>query len=132
MKLIGIHDLTVLVQQINQDSIKDQQFLQQISQEGMIINNQPYQTIYRVIDQITNSIFARCLTIQNRLYAGKDEEYEKKLTELAYQTLKCRSMNPKYPLASYYPNRKKLIDKVLSGDTKLQAKLSDLPYYAIQ
>jgi|SRR6185436_2861414 len=128
MKLIGIHDLTVLIQQINQDSIKDQQFLQQISSDGM----NSYQTIYRVIDQISNSIFARCLTIQNRLYAGKDEKYEKKLTELAYQTLKCRSMKPKYPLASYYPNRKKLINQVLNGDTELRAKLSDLPYYAIQ
>ena len=58
---------------------------------------------------------------------GKDEEYEKYLIELA-QDLRCKSMNPKYPEASLYENRKRLVQQALNGDKELLKRLQDLPY----
>jgi len=84
--------------------------------------------IYWVLDNLANQILARCLIVQNRLYTGeKCEEYENHLFELA-QDLRCRAMNPKYPEASLYSNREKLVNQVLAGDKELLKRLQDLPY----
>jgi hypothetical protein len=58
---------------------------------------------------------------------SNNEEYEAYLMELA-QDLRCKSMNPKYPEASIYANREKLVNQALSGDKELLKRLQDLPY----
>ncbi|CAJ0924495.1 16469_t:CDS:2 [Entrophospora sp. SA101] len=77
---------------------------------------------------LTNTILARCLVIQNRLYEGKNIEYEKHLEYLAQQNLKCNAMNPKNPAASLYENRAKLVNQALTPDLELLKRLQDLPY----
>jgi hypothetical protein len=47
--------------------------------------------------------------------------------ELA-QDLCCKAMNPKYPEASIYANREKLVNQAINGDKELLSRLQDLPY----
>ncbi|CAG8662176.1 275_t:CDS:2, partial [Ambispora leptoticha] len=78
----NISDLNELVSQVNQATIQDEEFLKKIFPKGIEINKRTY---YRILDQIANTILARCLIIQNRLYDGKDEEYEKRLENLTQE-----------------------------------------------
>ncbi|CAG8483176.1 23585_t:CDS:2 [Gigaspora margarita] len=60
MKLIDISDLDDLAAQVNEQTANDEDFLKKIS----------------------NRILARVLILQNRLYSGKDEDYEEKINNL--------------------------------------------------
>ncbi|CAG8827694.1 6278_t:CDS:2, partial [Racocetra persica] len=95
MKLINVDDLTEWAGQVNEETVKDEKFLAKVCP-------------------------TRCLIIINRLYTkAKDEEYEQHLENLAKQSLKCMSMNPKYPQASLYESRAKLVQQALTPDYEL-------------
>ena len=117
MKLINIDDLTKIIQQINQEAANSEEFLGKIcpGEKEKFIEKEKG-NYYLISDQLANTILARCLIIQNRLYEGKDEEYEKHLENLAQKRLKCYLMNPKNPEASLYEGRKERVNKVIKGD----------------
>ena len=125
-----MNDLTEIAQQVNSESIKDKEFLKKFCSEEFLSEHPlSYKSdIYWILDNLANQILARCLIVQNRLYTDeKDEEYEKHLIELA-QDLQCKAMNPKYPQASLYSNRERLVNQAINGDQELLKRLQDLEY----
>lgn len=129
MKLLEISDLNELASQLNQETAQDWNFLFKFCRKdpSKFLKNFGG-NYYWILDQLANTILARCLVIQNRLYEGKDEEYEKHLEELAKDHFKCNLMNPKNPQASLYKTREKLVQQALKGDIELLSRLQDLPY----
>ena len=132
MKLIDISDLNNLAEQVNKESIKDREFLKKIGNEKFvnIAIEWDYKgtCIYLTLDQLANSILARCVITHNRLLNGKDEEWEKNINNLAYESFKCASINPKQPNTFFYKDRQELVKRVLENDPELLSKLEDLPF----
>ncbi|RIA81614.1 hypothetical protein C1645_836708 [Glomus cerebriforme] len=100
-----IDDLTETAQQVNRESIKDDEFLRKFCSED----------------------FVNSMGKFKGYSAFKNTNYEKHLINLT-RSLECRAMNPKYPEASLYENREKLVNQALSGDQELLKRLQDLPY----
>ena len=140
MALIDVRDLEndfflQLTENSNYDNVN---FLEQLCPEGPEIKNFVptkqntviISTVYWICDIICNRILARMIILQNRLYEGKDEEWEKKIENLSL----LKKMNivssicPKHDQAAYIPTRKKLCDKLHEGDPELVGRVRDLPW----
>jgi len=117
MKLIEITDLNELAQQVNSETIQNEEFLRQFCSEEVIERNKG--EFYWILDTLANQILARCVVIQNRLYTKKiEKDYEEHLIELT-QNLECHAMNPLHPQASLRTTRERLINQTLNGDIEL-------------
>ena len=99
---------------VNDENINDNNFLQQLAPNEEpftnFVSTRGKYSYYLIADQIANRILARCLIFMNRLYEGKDEEYEQRIIYHSLRCLKCRAMNPKHSAAAYLHNRKELCD----------------------
>lgn len=132
MKLIDISDLDLIVAQVNEQTIKDKEFLTQICprepKNFLDFIKKEKKGFYFVLDQLANRILARILILQNRLYERKDWKWENKIINLSFQCLNCGNMNPKNSAAAYLPTRQELVNKALNGDEELTNRIKYLPW----
>src|SRR5688572_18835401 len=122
MKLIKTEDLDNLVNQLNKETIKDENFLKQFCNEKIVKSKKG--KFYLILDCLANQFLARCLVVQNRLAQGKSEEYEKYLIEMA-QKAECQAMNPQESQNFLYKDRSERVKKVLEKDNELLERLQD-------
>jgi hypothetical protein len=92
---------------------------------------------YWIADQVANTILARSLILQNRLYEGKDEKYEVRMSFVAEILLKCPGLEPakkewknrtQEQVDHYTAKNLELYNKIKNGDQELINRIKDLPW----
>ena len=119
-KLIDISDLDEIIESFDYNRWEDKEY-----QQELFGGKYKFPNIYTAFDNLSNRILARNLIVMSRLMDGTNETYEKAMNDLALGHQKCPGM-----IYKGHDEEKivETINKALSGDKELLARIADLPY----